>query len=117
MIHTAYLVHTGVVDVKNLRPSDGDPEDMAFGNKMAVLSGDFLLANASTALAQLYNTTVSVDNALYSCKMASLLLDVVKMCPSLVPSCLQFVNVWDKMTHIPDAGGGGGGIWDLRAKI
>ena len=59
MIHTAYLVHTGVVDLKNLRSSDEDPEDLAFGNKMAVLSGDFLLANASTALAQLYNTTVS----------------------------------------------------------
>ena len=60
MIHTAYLVHTGVVDLKHLRKADGDPEDMEFGNKMAVLSGDFLLANASTALAQLYNTTVRV---------------------------------------------------------
>ena len=59
MIHTAYLVHTGVVDLKHLKKADGDPEDMEFGNKMAILSGDFLLANASTALAQLYNTTVS----------------------------------------------------------
>ncbi|KAI1241044.1 hypothetical protein IHE44_0009503 [Lamprotornis superbus] len=32
--------------------------DMQFGNKMAVLSGDFLLANACTSLAQLQNTKV-----------------------------------------------------------
>ncbi|XP_077977249.1 all trans-polyprenyl-diphosphate synthase PDSS2-like [Glandiceps talaboti] len=58
MIHTAYLVHKGVVNLKDLQPSDGPAKDMEFGNKMAVLSGDFLLANASTGLAQLHNTKV-----------------------------------------------------------
>ena len=33
-------------------------EDMVFGNRLAVLSGDFLLANACTGLAQLHNTEV-----------------------------------------------------------
>ncbi|XP_070568879.1 all trans-polyprenyl-diphosphate synthase PDSS2-like [Ptychodera flava] len=58
MIHTAYLVHKGVVNLRDLTPADGPEKDMEFGNKMAVLSGDFLLANASTGLAQLQNTKV-----------------------------------------------------------
>ncbi len=61
MIHAAYLVHNGVVNLGDLLPTDGAPEDMEFGNKMAVLSGDFLLANASTALAQLYNSQVCMS--------------------------------------------------------
>ena len=58
MIHTAFQVHKGVVNLKELLPSDGPFKVMEFGNKMAVLSGDFLLANACTGLAQLRNTKV-----------------------------------------------------------
>lgn len=58
VIHTAYLVHKGVVDVHLLPHDVGPPSDMEFGNKMAILSGDFLLANASTGLAKLRNTKV-----------------------------------------------------------
>nr|XP_061798046.1 all trans-polyprenyl-diphosphate synthase PDSS2-like [Nerophis lumbriciformis] len=58
LIHTAFLVHRGVVNLKELTDSDGLLKDMEFGNKMAVLSGDFLLANACTGLAQLNNTKV-----------------------------------------------------------
>ncbi|XP_037096667.1 decaprenyl-diphosphate synthase subunit 2 [Syngnathus acus] len=58
LIHTAFLVHRGVVNLKELTASDGLLKDMEFGNKMAVLSGDFLLANACTGLAQLNNTKV-----------------------------------------------------------
>ncbi|XP_077477831.1 all trans-polyprenyl-diphosphate synthase PDSS2 isoform X1 [Stigmatopora argus] len=58
LIHTAFLVHRGVVNLKELTPSDGLLKDMEFGNKMAVLSGDFLLANTCTGLAQLNNTKV-----------------------------------------------------------
>ncbi len=64
MIHTAFLIHDGVVDTRTIGQSDGDPGDMEFGNKMSVLSGDFLLANASTALAQLYNTQVGFAHRL-----------------------------------------------------
>lgn len=42
----------------DLTPKDGPPADMEFGNKMAVLSGDFLLASACTGLAELRNTEV-----------------------------------------------------------
>ncbi|XP_029349765.1 all trans-polyprenyl-diphosphate synthase PDSS2 isoform X1 [Echeneis naucrates] len=58
LIHTAFLVHRGIVDLKEWTVSDGPLKDMQFGNKMAVLSGDFLLANACTGLAQLNNTKV-----------------------------------------------------------
>ncbi|XP_018589193.2 all trans-polyprenyl-diphosphate synthase PDSS2 [Scleropages formosus] len=58
LIHTAFLVHRGIVDLKDWSSSDGPLKDMQFGNKMAVLSGDFLLANACTGLAQLNNTKV-----------------------------------------------------------
>lgn len=47
MIHTASLLHYDVIDNNN-------PDHVA-GNKLAVLSGDFLLARASLALAQLKN--------------------------------------------------------------
>lgn len=58
MIHTAHLIHKGVV---NLSPTvfDGTTlQDMEFGNKIAILSGDYLLANACTGLATLRNTKV-----------------------------------------------------------
>ncbi|XP_069743614.1 all trans-polyprenyl-diphosphate synthase PDSS2 isoform X6 [Narcine bancroftii] len=58
LIHTAFLVHRGIVNIMELTSSHGSLKDMQFGNKMAVLSGDFLLANASTGLAQLQNTKV-----------------------------------------------------------
>ncbi|KAI4888723.1 hypothetical protein NFI96_005859, partial [Prochilodus magdalenae] len=58
LIHTAFLVHRGIVNLKDWTYSDGPLKDMQFGNKMAVLSGDFLLANACTGLAQLNNTKV-----------------------------------------------------------
>lgn len=58
LIHTAFLVHHGIVDLKEWTVSDGPLKDMQLGNKMAVLSGDFLLANACSALAQLNNTKV-----------------------------------------------------------
>ncbi|XP_068135536.1 all trans-polyprenyl-diphosphate synthase PDSS2 [Hyperolius riggenbachi] len=58
LIHTAFLVHRGIVNMEELKTCDGAIKDMEFGNKMAILSGDFLLANACTGLAQLQNTKV-----------------------------------------------------------
>uniref|UniRef100_A0A4X2KML7 Decaprenyl diphosphate synthase subunit 2 n=1 Tax=Vombatus ursinus TaxID=29139 RepID=A0A4X2KML7_VOMUR len=58
LIHTAFLVHRGIVNLSELNSSDGPLKDMQFGNKIAILSGDFLLANACTGLAQLQNTKV-----------------------------------------------------------
>lgn len=54
MIHTASLLHDDVIDASETRrnlPS----ANASFGNKMAVLGGDFLLARSSIALARLRN--------------------------------------------------------------
>lgn len=61
MIYTANLIHKGVVNLSAVTSEDGPAQDMEFGNKMAVLSGDFLLASACTGLAELDNTKV-VEN-------------------------------------------------------
>ena len=59
LIHTGFLIHRGLVDLEN---STNDPlsSAMKLGNKMAVLCGDFLHANASVALSDLKNSSVSI---------------------------------------------------------
>ncbi|QSL64454.1 hypothetical protein MERGE_001755 [Pneumocystis wakefieldiae] len=57
MIHTASLLHDDVIDNSHIRR--GMPSgNHVFGNKMAVLAGDFLLGRASLALARLRNAEV-----------------------------------------------------------
>jgi hexaprenyl-diphosphate synthase len=57
LIHTASLLHDDVIDHSEARR--GSPSaNLAFGNKMAVLAGDFLLGRASVALARLRNSEV-----------------------------------------------------------
>jgi geranylgeranyl pyrophosphate synthase len=62
MIYTACLIHKGVVNLSDFSPTDSIMEDMESGNKMATLTGDFLLANACTELASLNNTQVDHDS-------------------------------------------------------
>lgn len=57
MIHTASLLHDDVIDVSMTRRSQASA-NAEFGNKMAILAGDFLLARASVALARLRNVEV-----------------------------------------------------------
>ncbi|MCJ1387961.1 coq1 putative hexaprenyl diphosphate synthase [Xylographa bjoerkii] len=57
LIHTASLLHDDVIDDSDARR--GSPSvNIAFGNKMAVLAGDFLLGRASVALARLRDAEV-----------------------------------------------------------
>lgn len=56
-IHIASLLHDDVIDQSTTRRSSPSA-NVAFGNKMAVLGGDFLLARASVALARLQNPEV-----------------------------------------------------------
>lgn len=52
MIHVASLLHDDVIDKSSLRR--GAPSaPAAFGNKLSILGGDFLLGRASTALSRL----------------------------------------------------------------
>lgn len=58
IIHTASLLHDDVID--NSATRRGSPSgNSAFGNKMAILAGDFLLGTASVAIARLRNSEVT----------------------------------------------------------
>ena len=54
MIHTASLFHDDVIDKADSRRGV-ESVNRAYGNKLAILAGDFLLARASVALARLRN--------------------------------------------------------------
>jgi len=57
MIHTASLFHDDVIDKATTRR--GSPSvNQVFGNKLAILGGDFLLSRASVSLARLRNLEV-----------------------------------------------------------
>ena len=57
MIHTASLFHDDVIDESDTRR--GNPAvHRVFGNKVAILAGDFLLARASRSLARLRSVVV-----------------------------------------------------------
>jgi len=57
MIHTASLLHDDVIDGADTRRGVQSVNQL-FGNKLAVLAGDFLLARASVCLARLRNIPV-----------------------------------------------------------
>jgi hexaprenyl-diphosphate synthase len=57
IIHTATLLHDDVIDESEKRRNNPSV-NIGFGNKMAILAGDFLLARASVALARLRNPEV-----------------------------------------------------------
>ncbi|KAI8938961.1 hypothetical protein NX059_004811 [Plenodomus lindquistii] len=58
LIHTASLLHDDVIDHSESRRS-APSANIEFGNKMAVLAGDFLLGRASVALARLRHPEVT----------------------------------------------------------
>lgn len=56
MIRISHLVHQGLVNLQPLTQSGQDMTlhgDMTFGNKIALLSGDYLLGNSCAELASL----------------------------------------------------------------
>lgn len=57
MIHTASLFHDDVIDKATTR-RNMDSVNQVFGNKLAILGGDFLLSRASVSLARLRNYEV-----------------------------------------------------------
>lgn len=60
MIRTSHLVHKGLVNMNAPQVGPGDPDDMMFGNKIALLGGDYLLANSCSELANLRYETVYI---------------------------------------------------------
>jgi len=63
MIHTASLFHDDVIDKATTR-RNVSAVNQVFGNKLAILGGDFLLSRASVSLARLRNFEVSVKTKL-----------------------------------------------------
>ncbi|XP_043464270.1 all trans-polyprenyl-diphosphate synthase PDSS2 [Leptopilina heterotoma] len=56
MIRTSHLVHKGLVNIQHgVYPEAAEMNDMTFGNKIALLSGDYLLGNSCAELAALRN--------------------------------------------------------------
>jgi decaprenyl-diphosphate synthase subunit 2 len=56
MIRTSHLVHQGMINLQTLKNAGNDlgsDSEMIFGNKIALLSGDYLLGNACLELAGL----------------------------------------------------------------
>ena len=61
MIRTSHLVHKGLVNIQpGVYPEAAEMNDMTFGNKIALLSGDYLLGNSCAELAALRNQDVSL---------------------------------------------------------
>lgn len=59
VVYTADLIHRGLLDLKERSDFQVSvAKDIEFANRMAVLAGDFLLANACTGLARLGSTRV-----------------------------------------------------------
>ena len=59
MIRTSHLVHKGLVNMRKTDCIDpAEEEDMTFGNKIALLTGDYLLGHSSAELAGLKNQEV-----------------------------------------------------------
>lgn len=56
MIRTSHLIHQGIINLQSMDNAGNDlsgDSEMIFGNKMALLGGDYLLANASQQVANL----------------------------------------------------------------
>ncbi|GBM72901.1 Decaprenyl-diphosphate synthase subunit 2 [Araneus ventricosus] len=59
MIHTSHLIHRGILNISpTVVPDENSREDLQLGNKISILSGDYLLANACKGLADLRNCKV-----------------------------------------------------------
>ena len=85
MIHVASLLHDDVIDKSPLRRG-ASSAPAAFGNKLSVLGGDFLLGRASAALSRLG------DN------------EVVELIASVITNLVEGEILQMKDIHAPDVG-------------
>lgn len=101
MIHTANLIHRGVINLDTLQETDGSYKDMEFGNKIAVLSGDFLLTSASTGLAELNNTLVveMISRAIGDMMSAEFTQLRDRNGNTLLPEGVSFAD-WERQTFL-----------------
>lgn len=65
MIRTSNLIHKGLINIST-NESQGPAEmNMNFGNKIALLSGDYLFSNSCSELAALRNQDVIIPCIYY----------------------------------------------------
>jgi len=67
MIRTSNLIHRGLVNINNIDTGSLESSELnniTFGNKIALLCGDYLLSNSCTELAALRNQDVSIHASL-----------------------------------------------------
>ncbi|CAL1540725.1 unnamed protein product [Lymnaea stagnalis] len=102
VIHTASLIHKGVVNLADILPEDGPLSDMEFGNKMAVLSGDYLLSSACIGLAKLGNPLVieQVASSIGDMMAAEFTPFTDAGGKSTVPESCNSFSDWLKQTHL-----------------
>ncbi|XP_065082695.1 all trans-polyprenyl-diphosphate synthase PDSS2-like [Ochlerotatus camptorhynchus] len=63
MIRTSHLIHQGMINLQAMDNAGNDlsgDSEMIFGNKMALLGGDYLLANASQQIASFRNQDLNM---------------------------------------------------------
>ncbi|KAK7063875.1 isoprenoid synthase domain-containing protein [Favolaschia claudopus] len=97
MIHVASLLHDDVIDASALRR--GVPSaPAAFGNKLAVLGGDFLLGRASAALSRLGD------------------MEVVELIASVIANLVEGEILQMKDVHRAEVPKTGGDAWNIYLK-
>lgn len=71
MIRTSHLIHNGLINIYPEMFSEPiDQNDMSYGNKIGLLSGDYLLANSFNELSMLKNQNVSnSENKCFICSV------------------------------------------------
>lgn len=69
MIRTSNLIHRGLVNINVDTESMDSTElnNITFGNKIALLCGDYLLSTSCTEIAALKNQDVSIHTCHFSC--------------------------------------------------
>lgn len=70
MIRISNLIHRGLVNINTdgtLSVESSELNNMIFGNKIALLCGDYLLSNSCAELASLRNQDVSIYIYYFSC--------------------------------------------------
>ncbi|KAL1395225.1 hypothetical protein pipiens_002899 [Culex pipiens pipiens] len=63
MIRSSHLIHQGIINLQSMDNAGNDlsgDSDMIFGNKIALLGGDYLLAHASKQIASLRNQDLNM---------------------------------------------------------
>lgn len=101
MIHTAHLIHKGILNLSSSSvPDKKDLHDLQFGNKISILSGDYLLANACKGLANVRNCKVTaiLFQFNYLAKFIALMIIFNICCKCDQSRMNDFCNNWGKLS-------------------